>query len=77
MEAEGGTAEGPVGWPFQSLSTEKLKQWDGSTEMREWEKIGLQRKLRDWERRRSVAVFREEEKREVKEGYHNIYMYIY
>jgi len=26
MEAEGGTAEGPVGWPFQSLSTEKLKQ---------------------------------------------------
>jgi len=22
MEAEGGTAEGPVGWPFQSLSME-------------------------------------------------------
>jgi len=28
MEAEEGTAEGPVGWSFQSLSMERLKQWD-------------------------------------------------
>jgi len=26
MEAEEGTAEGPVGWSFQSLSMERLKQ---------------------------------------------------
>jgi len=25
MEAEGGTAEGPVGWSFQSLNMERLK----------------------------------------------------
>jgi len=37
MVAEGGTAKGPVGWSFQSLSMERLKQWDGSTEMREGE----------------------------------------
>jgi len=41
MVAEGGIAEGPVGLSFQSLSMEKLKQWDGSTEIREWKKIGL------------------------------------
>jgi len=26
MEVEGGTVEGPVGWSFQSLSMERLKQ---------------------------------------------------
>jgi len=26
MEAEGGVAESPVGWSFQSLSRERLKQ---------------------------------------------------
>jgi len=26
MEAEEGTAKGPVGWSFQSLSMERLKQ---------------------------------------------------
>jgi len=75
MEAERGTAEGPVGWFFQSLSMKKLKQWDGSTEMREWKKIGLQRKLRDGERRESVAVFREKEKGSKREGYHKNYLW--
>jgi len=42
--------------------------------MREWKKIGLQRKLRDGERRESVAVFREKEKGSKREGYHKNYL---
>jgi len=69
MEAEGGTAEGPAGCPFQSLSMESWNLWEGSTEKREWEKIEFAEGNRDGERRRSGTVFREKENG-IKEGHH-------
>jgi len=67
MEAEGGVAKSPVGWSFPSLNRERLKQWDGSTEKREWERVWVAEKI--WEDEEEEWVFLFLEKKQ-KEGYH-------
>jgi len=67
MEAEGGTVEGPVGWSFQSLSREKMKSWDGSTERESGREFWVAEKSGRNEEEECVSAFG----KGAKEGYHN------